>query len=146
MVIGLVISTLYRKSAERGFQDLLRAQLFGSHPYGLRGSGTPESVARLTPADVLAFRDRHLVARNGVLAVFGDVHAEEVRALAEEMFGGLPVGESAFTKVPEPPPLEAAREVEILKDKEQAVLMVGFPSVDLFSPDATAPQGRRAVP
>ncbi len=27
VVIGLVISTLYRKSAERGFQDLLRAQL-----------------------------------------------------------------------------------------------------------------------
>ncbi|MDE1186257.1 MAG: hypothetical protein PW844_07250 [Pantoea sp.] len=28
VVIGLVISTLYRKSAERGFQDLLRAQLY----------------------------------------------------------------------------------------------------------------------
>ncbi|MHC2526747.1 hypothetical protein ACVIEM_003832 [Rhizobium leguminosarum] len=27
VVIGLLISTLYRKSAERGFQDLLRAQL-----------------------------------------------------------------------------------------------------------------------
>ena len=28
VVIGLVISTLYRRSAERGFQDLLRAQLY----------------------------------------------------------------------------------------------------------------------
>jgi signal transduction histidine kinase len=28
VVIGLVISTLYQKSAERGFQDLLRAQLY----------------------------------------------------------------------------------------------------------------------
>ncbi|KRB50179.1 histidine kinase [Rhizobium sp. Root708] len=28
VVIGLLISTLYRKSAERGFQDLLRAQLY----------------------------------------------------------------------------------------------------------------------
>ena len=27
VVIGLVISNIYRKSAERGFQDLLRAQL-----------------------------------------------------------------------------------------------------------------------
>jgi len=119
-------------------RNLLRAQLFGSHPYGLRGSGTPESVARLTPADLLAFRDRHLVARNGVLAVFGDVRAEEVRAMAEELFSALPAGEPALAHVPEPPALAASREVESLKDKEQAVLMVGFPGVDLFSPDSAA--------
>jgi zinc protease len=119
-------------------RNLLRAQLFGSHPYGLRGSGTPESVARLTPADLLAFRDRHLVARNGVLAVFGDVRAEEVRAMAEQMFSALPAGEPALADVPEPPALAASREVESLKDKEQAVLMVGFPGVDLFSPDSAA--------
>ena len=45
-------------------------------------------MAALTSEDLLAFRDRYLVARNGVLAVFGDVRAEEVRALAEELFGG----------------------------------------------------------
>ncbi len=72
-------------------RNLLRGELFGTHPYGLRGSGTPESVARLTPADVIAFRDRHLVARNGVLAVFGDVKADEVRTMVEELLGDLPV-------------------------------------------------------
>ncbi len=119
-------------------RNLLRAELFGDHSYGLRSSGTPESVSRLTPADLLAYRDRTIVARNGVLAVFGDVHAEEVRALAEELLGTLPVGEPALASVPEPPILTAAREVEALKDKEQAVLMVGFPGVDLFSPDSAA--------
>jgi zinc protease len=119
-------------------RNLLRSQLFGGHAYGLRGSGTPESVTRLTPADVLAFRDRHLVARNGVLAVFGDVQAEEVRALAEELFGDLPVGEPALTAVSEPQALVASREVEVIKDKEQAVLMVGFQGPDLFSPDSAA--------
>ena len=29
-------------------RNLLRSELFGDHPYGLRASGTPESVARLT--------------------------------------------------------------------------------------------------
>ncbi len=46
VVIGLLISTLYRKSAERGFQDLLRAQLYnvinsvtiGDQGGGLSGS------------------------------------------------------------------------------------------------------------
>ncbi len=119
-------------------RNLLRAKLFGGHSYGLRGAGTPESVSRLTPADLLAFRDRHVVARNGVLAVFGDVHAEEVRALAEELLGTLPAGEAALASVPEPPILAASREVEVLKEKEQAVLMVGFPGADLFSADSAA--------
>jgi zinc protease len=119
-------------------RHLLRAELFGTHPYGLRTTGVPESVARLTPDDLRAFRDRHVVARNGVLAIFGDVRAEEVRAFAEELLGSLPPGEPAFYSIPEAPVLAASREVEVLKDKEQAVLMVGFPGVDMFSPDSTA--------
>jgi zinc protease len=119
-------------------RNLLRAQLFGSHPYGLRSAGSPESVARVTPDDLLAFRDRHLVARNGVLAVFGDLRAEEVRSLVEELLATLPAGETALTTVPEPPALAAPCEVETLKDKEQAVLMVGFPGTDMFSADNAA--------
>ncbi len=119
-------------------RNLLRENLFGTHPYGLRGTGTPESVARITRDDLAAFRDRHLVASNGVLAVFGDVRAEEVRALVEEALSSLPAGAPAFATVPEPPALAASIEVERIEEKEQAVLMVGFPGVDLFSPDATA--------
>lgn len=119
-------------------RNLLRAHLFGTHPYGLRHAGTPESVARISPADLLAFRDRHLVARNGVLAVFGDVQAGEVRDLVEQMLGGLRPGEPALATIPEPSSLTAAAEFEAIKDREQAVLMVGFPGVDLFSPDSPA--------
>ena len=119
-------------------RHLLRENLFGAHPYGLRGSGTPESVARLTRDDLLAFRDRHLCARNGVLAIFGDVRADEIRALVEDALAPLPAGEPAFTTVPEPPALPASREVELIEEKEQAVLMVGFPGIDIHSPDSAA--------
>lgn len=119
-------------------RNLLRAQLFGSHPYGLRASGTPESVASITPDALRAFRDRYIVARNGVLSIFGDVRAEEVRQAVEELFAAMPAGEPALTSVAEPPPLTAARELEEIKDKEQAVLMVGFPGTDLFDPDNAA--------
>jgi zinc protease len=119
-------------------RHLLRENLFGPHPYGLRGSGTPESVARLTRDDLLAFRDRHLCARNGVLAIFGDVRADEIRALVEDALAPLPAGEPAFTTVPEPPALPASREVELIEEKEQAVLMVGFPGIDIHSPDSAA--------
>src|SRR5262249_32534471 len=97
-------------------RNLLRAELFGSHPYGLRAAGTPESVASLTPDALPAFRARHLVARNGVLAVFGDVRAADVCALAEELLGSMPAGQPALASVPMVPPLAASREVEAVKD------------------------------
>jgi zinc protease len=119
-------------------RNLLRSELYAGHPYGLRHLGSPESVAQLTRDDLAAFRDQYLVARNGVLAVFGAVNAEEVRALVEAALASLPAGQPALATVPQPAPLLASREVEQFKDKHQAVLMTGFQCADLFSPDRAA--------
>lgn len=119
-------------------RQLLRAELYPNHPYGLRALGSPESVARLTRDDLVIFRDQYLVARNGVLAVFGNVKADEVRALVEQALSALPAGEPALVAVPQPAPIAAAREVHRTKDKQQAVLMTGYHCVDLYSPDRAA--------
>ena len=58
----------------------------------LRNSGRAESVEKITPADLLAFQKEYVVANNGVLAVFGDVKAEEVLKLVEKDFGTMPIG------------------------------------------------------
>ena len=121
-------------------RHLLRAELFGSHPYGMAGLGTPESLARIAQADLLAFRDRHIVGSNGVLAIFGDVRAEEVRALVEQALGDLPAGEPAFAQLPQLTAPAADREVARIMDKEQAVLMAGFAGVDFFDADEPALQ------
>ena len=119
-------------------RNLLRARLFGSHPYALRSLGTPDTVRTLSPADLSAFRDRVICGRNGVLAVFGAVRAGEVRQLVERLFGGLPAGLPASASLPAPAPLDESVEVEAKRPKAQAVLMVGFPGVDFFSPDRVA--------
>ena len=72
------------------------------------------------------------------IAVFGNVNAGEVHALVAEALGALPPGEPAFSSVPQPPVVAAPREVEQLKDKQQAVLMIGFRGADMFSPDRAA--------
>ena len=119
-------------------RHLLREHLFAGHPYALRTSGTPETVARLTREHLVEFRDRHFVARNGVLAVFGNVRAAEVRALVEDSLGTLPHGEEALIQPPQPKPLSASREVIAIKPKAQAVLMIGFQATDLFHRDRAA--------
>ncbi|MDQ3623407.1 MAG: insulinase family protein, partial [Verrucomicrobiota bacterium] len=116
-------------------RQLLLRHLYPGHPLSLRVLGAPESVSRLTRADLLAFRDQYLVARNGVLAVFGNVKAAEVGALVEQAFEAMALGGPALLQPPQPAPVLVAREVEEHRHKAQAVLVTGFIGADLFSPD-----------
>jgi zinc protease len=119
-------------------RNLVRAALFPKHPFGLRPEGSPASVQRLTRQELLAFRDRYLVARNGVIAVFGNVKASEVKQLLEEKLGAMPSGELALTNVTPPPPFLQPKSVMAERDKVQAVLIVGYRGVDIFDPDRYA--------
>jgi zinc protease len=119
-------------------RNLLRQALFEEHAYALRGKGSVESVSRLTQQDLLDFRDRYLVARNGVISVFGNVKAAEVKQIFEEALTGMKSGQLALIDPPKPRPLTKSTTVESLKDKAQGVIMVGYRGVDIFSPDRYA--------
>jgi zinc protease len=62
--------------------------VYGFHPYGKPDSGTPESIAAVTREDLLAFHTRWFGPNNAILAIVGDVSAEEAFAGAERAFGG----------------------------------------------------------
>ena len=119
-------------------RNFLREQLMGTHPYGLRAQGTAKSVETIRREDLVALRDRFVVGRNGVLSVFGKVRLAEVEALVERELGGLPSGEAAFGNVADPEPLGAGRDVELIRDKQQAILAVGYHGCALSSPDRAA--------
>ena len=119
-------------------RNILRGALFGEHPYALRAKGTPEAVTQLTQEDLLAFRDRYVVAKNGVISVFGNVRAAEVRELLEQMLAGMNQGELALTHASPTPMLAKTVAVEELKEKAQGVLMVGYRGADMFSSDRYA--------
>jgi zinc protease len=119
-------------------RNILREALFRDHPYALRGKGSADSIAKLQRKDLVAFRDRHLVARNAVISIFGNVKATEVRELFETALGEMKPGELALTGAPQPAPLGQTVTVESLKEKAQGVLMVGYRGADMFSPDRYA--------
>jgi zinc protease len=73
-----------------------------------------------------------------VISVFGDVKAEEVRALVEKTLGQLPAGEPVLTDLPRATSPAAPITVEATRDKMQGILMVGFLGADLYSPDRAA--------
>jgi zinc protease len=119
-------------------RNILRQALFTQHPYALRTNGSVESVQRLTQKDLLDFRDRYVVAKNGVIFVFGDVKAAEVKQLLEKALGGMKPGALALTDARPAAPLNKTETVESQKDKAQGVIMVGYPGADIFSPDRYA--------
>jgi zinc protease len=78
--------------------------VYGFHPYGKPDSGTPAAVAAVTRADLVAFHKHWFGANNAILAIVGDVTADEAFAGAERAFGGwAPVNLDA-AKPAEPPP------------------------------------------
>ena len=65
--------------------------VYGFHPYGLPQSGTIEIARRrITRDDLRAFHERYFAPNNAILAVVGDVTAEEAFATAKKVFGDWP--------------------------------------------------------
>ena len=119
-------------------RNLVREHLFGSHPYALRNAGAAESVPTLTSAQLREFQKDFVTASNGVISVFGDVKASEVKALVEKYFAAMPSGRLAFENPPVPAPITATAPVNAHLDKQQGIVMVGFQSVAANDPDRAA--------
>jgi len=74
---------------------VLPALLYGpGHPYGnpLTGSGTKESVGKLTREDLVKFHDTWLRPNNSTLIVVGDTTLKDVTPKLEKLFAGWKSG------------------------------------------------------
>jgi zinc protease len=119
-------------------RNVLKPRLYGSHPYGLRSTGSPETVARLAPEDLKALRDRIITGRNGVLSIFGCVDPKAALDLASKDFGSLPAGERLL----EHPPVAASLKDDVRasaeRPRQQAVVMRGFLGTSVSGADRPA--------
>jgi zinc protease len=61
--------------------------VYGFHPYGLPQSRSPETLASITREDLVSFHARYFVPNNAILAIVGDVTADEAFASARKVFG-----------------------------------------------------------
>jgi len=121
----------------RAGMQVLREAMYTRHPYRFNVLGTPQSVSKLTRADLADFHHRYVVPNNIVLTVFGDVNAEEVRKQVEAKFGGMQSEKLEFP-VAGPERLAASTEKTEIKPKEQAVLLIGYSGTDIFNKDRFA--------
>ena len=113
--------------------------VYGFHPYGKPDSGTPESLARVTRDDLVAFHRAYFAPNNAILAIVGDVTAEEAFAGAERAFGDWPRLEGIKVEPPSDPPAPVRRVIVV--DRPGAVqteIRVGHIAVPRRHPDYMA--------
>lgn len=121
---------------ERPF-ELFNGAFFGPHPYGLPSAGFETSVAMITPDDLAAWYRDHCRADGCVIVVAGDVDAEAVRDLAEELLCSLLRREHLVRPAAPFTPPDTPREIVEVRDRRQTAIVVGFPSVPPQHPDWT---------
>jgi zinc protease len=114
----------------------MRRGLFGEQGYGLDSLGSESVVRSLTSADLRAFHSRWTVPGNAVLAVFGDVDPDGLIATLETLLGGWK--DRPRPALPVPSPVDRVARSESSREKEQAVVVLGFPGTHLRSPDRFA--------
>jgi zinc protease len=123
-------------------QRVLPGLLYGvHHPYGnpLTGSGTSESVSKLTRADLVKFHEAWIRPNNSTLIIVGDTTLKEVTPKLEKLFAGWKGGEvprKNVTKV-----AVASKSQVYLIDKPgaiQSVIVAGVVAPPRATPDEIA--------
>jgi len=84
--------------------SLIDRLVFGFHPYGRPGPNSIEALQRITRDDVVAFHRAWFVPNNSLLAIVGDLTADEAFAAAEKAFGTWAKRDVPPMTFEEPPP------------------------------------------
>jgi len=119
--------------------------LFQGHPYGLNTAGSEEAIKGFTVAELKEIYHHHARPDKMVLSVAGAVDADEVRDIVEKTFGDwqtpaepetTPILAEESILPPEPP--RRPDVVQIVKEREQLHILVGFLGTTMSSSDRFA--------
>ncbi|HMG33906.1 MAG TPA: pitrilysin family protein [Blastocatellia bacterium] len=115
------IAALKKEESESvAVSDRALAAVYGTHPFGHRRRGSPESLVQISKTDVQFFHGRYYLANNAVLAVYGDTTSEQVTRLGRSKLGVWKKGDKVPPTFRFPDP-RSARTISISDRPEAAV-------------------------
>jgi len=113
----------------------LRKLMYGEEGYGISGMGSIEGVKAIDRISIVSQHKAHFNASNMVVSVFGDIEAEHTEALLEKYFGKIPEGQEVNFDGVE---VLSAQQKQLHLDKQQGVLVLGYPGLDVKDDDRYA--------
>ncbi len=114
---------------------VLNRLIYGFHPYGFPDSGMPDTISKITRDDLREFHRRYFTPNNSILAIVGDVTADEAMTAATRVFGDWQ------RQAVQPPPLseppKPTRRIVIIDkpDSVQTAVRIGQLGVPRKTPD-----------
>ncbi len=139
-VRGILLTRLAEKEGQPAMlaRDELSHLLYGDrHPWGLPSGGTPKSVSAVTARDLARFHGAWFVPNDAVIAVVGDVTADEAQRLVEAAFAGWKA-HPLPARTPERFPAEGERAIALadVPHASQSQVWIGWRAVPAKDPDA----------
>ena len=114
-------------------QRVWSEQAFGDHAYGTSYQGTESSVAALTRTDLLAAHQNLLVRDAISISAVGDITAEELGPILDDLLGDLPAGSTLETA---PLELDIPAGLTVVDiPTPQSVAIFGHSGIDRAHPD-----------
>nr|WP_321506388.1 pitrilysin family protein [uncultured Celeribacter sp.] len=134
-VRGQVLSIL--RDQENDPSDIAGRQFysdtFGDHPYGTNDNGTVDSVNALTREDMFTAKERVMTRDRIYVGAVGDISAEELSALLDDLLGELPVEGPALPDRIEP---DLPGDMTVVPyDTPQSVVLFGQKGISRDDPD-----------
>lgn len=112
----------------------LARQAWGDHPYATSLNGTAGSVAALTRDDLVDAKNRVIARDRLIIAVAGDIGADDLGPLLDRTFGDLP--QTGTAPLPQPATLQlTGGETVIDWDSPQTVVSFAQPGLPMDDPD-----------
>jgi predicted Zn-dependent peptidase len=117
----------------RMFEQFL-ATAYVAHNYGRSGIGWPSEVSQINATEAMAFHRKYYVGGNIVVAVVGDVKAEQAMPMLEKYFSRVPAGPKPeeMTSVE---PKQFAEKTVVIRDPSQPVYIEGYHRPSYRDPD-----------
>lgn len=136
---SVVIEEFKQRYLNQPYGDVwleLRPLAYQKHPYKWATIGKKiEHIETATMNDVRAFFTKHYTPQNAVLCVAGNLELDQVKALVEKWFGGIPAGNRYERNLPLEPVQTEFRIKEIERDVPANAFYYAFKMVDRLHPD-----------
>ena len=123
---------------DRVLNNLFHATAFRVHPVRFPIIGFRPIFDRLTQADILTYYKTHYTPENTIVAVAGDIDANQVMAQVQAQMGRWPRRAASTPKLPNEPRQTAPRRAAAYKDVSQTYLQMGWHTIPLLHPDLYA--------
>jgi predicted Zn-dependent peptidase len=109
-------------------------EAFAAHPYHRPTVGWMSDLTHFSASDAQAFFDKYYVPSNMVVAVAGDIKAEQAMPILEKYFGRLPARPRPDEATTQEPAQNSERRV-VLKETTQPIYIEGYHRPDYRSKD-----------